>query len=306
MLPKRSCCAYTNRYVPLKTEKLQIDNLNIGIAEYGDPSGVPVFYFHGFPGSRLDGELFDFDVKGKEFGIRLIGIDRPGFGKSDFQPNRKLLDWPETVLSIANHLSLERFSILGISGGAPYALSCAHGIPNKLNCVAVVAGMGPYHYKESIGGQAMMIPKQIGIVRWLIALGMKAGARKNPDKLKKNILSQMPHPDKEYLSDPLRLDCLIQLFNEAFKQGLKGYLHEAKIYKRSWGFNVSDISKEITMWHGTDDNNVPIELAKRIALELPNCESTFMDNEGHFSLPGNHLSSILETIKIKDRAHNKT
>jgi pimeloyl-ACP methyl ester carboxylesterase len=203
------------------------------------------------------------------------------------------------VLSIAEKFNLTKFSILGVSGGAPYALACAYSIPENLNSVTIVSGMGPYSYKESLEGQAMMIPKQIRLVQWLMAFGMRAGAMKKPEKLVANINKTIPESDLKFVAKSNKMDCLINLFKESFKKGLRGYLHEAMIYKKNWGFRISDIKTEIYLWHGTADNNVSVELAKRIASEIPNCKSIFLNYEGHFSVLGNHLTDILETFKTK-------
>ena len=283
------------------TTLMLINKINIGIAEFGDPNGIPVLYFHGFPGSRLDGNLFEFDDIGKNSNTRIIGIDRPGIGISEFQPERKLLDWPTMITSIADNLNLKKFSIIGISGGGPYALACAYAIPNKLHSVSIISGMGPFIYQESMDGKAMYIPKQIALLRKLIAWGLMTGAKKDPDKLKANIIKTLPETDIEYLSLPGKMEGLIEVFNECFMQGLRGYLHEAKLYRKNWGFRISDIKTKVSLWHGTADKNVSIELARRIASEIPDCEYTFIENEGHFSLTGKHLNSILIDLKEKTK-----
>jgi pimeloyl-ACP methyl ester carboxylesterase len=248
---------------------MHINNLKIGITEFGDPNGEPVLYFHGFPGSGNDGNLFDFNNIGIASNTRIIGIDRPGIG----------------------------FSILGISGGGPYALACAYAIPERLHSVSIISGMGPFDYQESMIGKAMLVPKQNRFVRRLIALGLKAGAMKSPDKLKEKIKKTLPAADIKYLSQPNKMSLLIDIFNDCFSQGLKGYLYEAKLYRRKWGFNISEINTNVYLWHGTSDNNVNIELAKRIASEIPNCKSTFIENEGHFSIAGKYLEKILIEMK---------
>ncbi len=103
------------------------DGRKLSYAEYGDSQGVPVFFFHGFPGSRFDGEYSG--QAAAEMGIRLIAPDRPGMGHSDFQPNRRLLDWPADVGRLADTLGLDKFGVLGYSGGGPHALACAVRIP---------------------------------------------------------------------------------------------------------------------------------------------------------------------------------
>jgi pimeloyl-ACP methyl ester carboxylesterase len=280
-----------------------IGNLKIGISEFGDPNGVPVLYFHGFPGSRLDGNLFEFNEIGTVCNTRIIGIDRPGIGISEFQTDRRLIDWPTIVLSVADKFEFKKFSILGISGGGPYALSCAYAIPERLHSISIISGMGPFIYHESMKGKAMLIPKQIGIIRRLIAWGLKASATKNPEKLKENIFKTLPKADIEYLSLPGKMEYLIDIFKECFRQGLRGYLHEAKLYRRNWGFRIQDIKTNVNLWHGSIDQNVSIELAERIASEIPNCEYTFIENEGHFSLTGKYLKTILDELKEKTIEH---
>jgi pimeloyl-ACP methyl ester carboxylesterase len=273
-----------------------INNLKIGITEFGDPNGETVLYFHGFPGSRLDGNLFEFNKIGKASNTRIIGIDRPGIGISEFQPDRRLLDWPKTVIAIADNFNLKKFSILGISGGGPYALACAYAIPERLLRVSIISSMGPFNYQESMNGKAMYIPRQIGPLRRLIALGLMTGAKKDPEKLKVNIIKTLPEADIEYLSLPGKMDYLIEVFKECFKQGVKGYMHEAKLYRRNWGFRIPDIKTNLSIWHGTIDQNVSIELARRIASEIQDCKSTFIENEGHFSLTGKYLTTILNEL----------
>jgi pimeloyl-ACP methyl ester carboxylesterase len=102
------------------------DNRNLGFAEYGKRDGVPVLYFHGTPGSRLMPRA-DIGVAEK-VGIRLIVPDRPGYGVSDFQPARQVVDWPNDVVELADALALARFGIVSVSGGSPYAAACACAI----------------------------------------------------------------------------------------------------------------------------------------------------------------------------------
>src|SRR6202030_1811808 len=91
---------------------------HVAYDEYGDPRGVPVFFCHGWPSSRTMAELTD--AAARELGVRIISPDRPGIRDSSFQPNRKLVDWPQIVEQLADHLRIQQFRILAISGGAPY------------------------------------------------------------------------------------------------------------------------------------------------------------------------------------------
>ena len=121
-----------NQHIKLK------DGRALGYAEYGAPEGKPIFYFHGFPGSRLDWMLSDSDNSANELNARIIAVDRPGMGLSDFKRDRKILDWPDDVVELADILQIERFSVLGISGGGPYTFACAFKIPERLTRTAIV------------------------------------------------------------------------------------------------------------------------------------------------------------------------
>src|SRR5437016_366230 len=78
------------------------DGRRLAYGEYGESSGVAVFYFHGTPGSRIEGTIAD--QAAKRLGVRLIAIDRPGIGFSAFKPRRRLRDWPADVAELADAL----------------------------------------------------------------------------------------------------------------------------------------------------------------------------------------------------------
>ena len=117
------------------------DGRTLGFAEYGDPKGEPFLEFHGCPSSRL--EAGNYDEAGKKLGVRVIGIDRPGFGISTYVKGYRIVDWPADVTELAEALGLDRFPVAGISSGSPYALACARFIPERLKGCAVVSGVPP-------------------------------------------------------------------------------------------------------------------------------------------------------------------
>ncbi|MBW2547908.1 MAG: hypothetical protein DRH23_06320 [Deltaproteobacteria bacterium] len=125
-----------------KYETLHLrDGRKLAYAEYGDPHGYPVMLFHGNPSSRLSwGLIPDSPFRPH---LRLIAPDRPGFGRSDFQPGRRLLDWPDDVSELAEALGLNRFAVLGVSGGGPATLACAWRIPERLTAVGPTNPVAP-------------------------------------------------------------------------------------------------------------------------------------------------------------------
>ncbi|MBM3152820.1 MAG: alpha/beta hydrolase, partial [Chloroflexi bacterium] len=116
------------------------DGRALGFAEYGDPRGKPVFFFHGTPGARL---FRPPDEATRKAGVRLICTDRPGYGLSTFQPRRRLLDWPADVAQLADALGIGKFYIAGHSGGGPHTLACAFGLPDRALAAAALSGASP-------------------------------------------------------------------------------------------------------------------------------------------------------------------
>ena len=115
------------------------DKRQLAYAEYGDPNGYPVFYFHGGGTSRLEPLLLGDEVFIR-LGLRLVAPDRPGIGQSDFQPNRGFSDWTKDVTFLADTLGLDKFSVLGVSSGGGYTAACAAKIPHRLHSAVIVSG----------------------------------------------------------------------------------------------------------------------------------------------------------------------
>ncbi len=263
----------------MKTIKLK-DKRILAYEEYGDPKGKPVFYFHGFPASRLSGK--QLAKVAEKLKLRFISPDRPGFGFSTFKPNRKLLDWPDDIIQLANWLRIKKFSVVGSSGGAPYVLACAYKIPERLNSVVVIAGLGPLHLSKREG----LTLKHFLMLR-TACLGPKLAF---PNLLFDKIsLDYFPglytlvyQPDKEIRKKPSLKKLYVVTQKEAFRQGIKGPAGDLAIYGSNWGFDLRDINIKIKLWHGKRGRNVPFWLGKYVASRLKDCEANYIESAGHF------------------------
>jgi pimeloyl-ACP methyl ester carboxylesterase len=286
---------------PGKTIELK-DGRKLGYVEVGDPNGKPVIHFHGTPGCRLD--VLFAEKSAAEKGIRFIGADRPGMGLSDFQRGRKLLDWPADILALADALGLKRFAVQGVSGGGPFALACAYKIPERLTACGVIVGMGPAYLstKGMHAGNRLIffISKYMpGLTAWM----MRKSAKSTQD-YEKTLASMRENLDKnfrKYDADALRPPEKLAIFalgaQAAFRQGAKGIAHEASIFMKPWGFGLEEVAcKNIHLWHGDQDTNVPIEMARHMAEKIPGCQAKFYEGEGHYSVPINHLDEFITTL----------
>jgi pimeloyl-ACP methyl ester carboxylesterase len=55
------------------------DGRSLSFAEYGAPQGRPLFYFHGWPSSRIEFAGLNGDAIAAELNVRVIAMDRHGF-----------------------------------------------------------------------------------------------------------------------------------------------------------------------------------------------------------------------------------
>ncbi|MBI3851438.1 MAG: alpha/beta hydrolase [Verrucomicrobia bacterium] len=285
----------------MKVNERQItltDGRQLGFAEYGDAQGRPVYYFHGWPGSRL--EAHAMGPIASELGVRIIAVDRPGYGLSEFQPHRRIFDWPEDVVQLADSLKLDRFGVIGVSGGGPYALVCAARIPNRLNTATIVCGLGPLDAPEATRGMMRhnrfllsLGRRAPWLARWLLGCAIWV-VRHNPQLyLSPRLLTELPEPDRAALRYGEFRHMLFASTMEAFRQGTRGPFHDGRLYAQPWGFQLADITREILLWHGEQDVFVPVALGSHQAQLLPRCRARFLPDEGHLSLPLNHIREIL-------------
>ena len=275
--------------------KLQ-DGRMLGYAEYGPSEGTPIIYFHGFPSSRLDWQLFNDDETLAELNVRVIAPDRPGYGLSDFKRGRKIADWPEDVVELANALHLDRFAVLGISGGGPYAAACAHEISGRLTRAGIVCGMGPVDAPGMKDGVSWTLPGTSSIMRRIMLKLSSMGLQRDPEQFVSRSKETLSELDCQLLDQPEFAALFVAGMREAFRNGIGGANHEAGLYTRPWGFSLTEITAEVHLWHGAKDLNVPLTVGRYVADAIPDCQAEFFEDEGHFSLPDNHFGAILSTL----------
>ncbi len=275
------------------------DGRRLGHAEFGDPNGVPCFFFHGIPGSRLEAAFAD--ELAAQYGIRVIGIDRPGMGLSDYVPGRRFLDWPADVVALADSLGIEQFAVAGVSGGAAYVAACALMLPERLRAAAIISGMGP---QDTPGAKRDMRPSR----RLLLALGRREPrllaaaitpftrrAARDPLHYLNKMASVMAEADRAVLARPEICQTLLDNYTESFRQGGLGMALDLALYTHSWGFRLQDITAEVHLWHGESDRNVPVAFGRGLARAIPNCQAHFYPNDGHL-MAISRMPEILETL----------
>jgi len=277
------------------------DGRKVAYSEFGDTQGFPVFFFHGWPGARLQGAVTDRSAR--SLGIRIISPDRPGFGLSDYQPGRTIPNWPQDVLALADQLGFKNFGIAGLSGGAPYAFACAIQIPDRVTSVAVISGIGPSDGPHASKGVNPRIKRMIWICRltpWLVKRSLERTARlrlQDPEQAYMQLLDSLPEPDREALARPAVKPMAITSSMDTFHNGSRGHLHEILLFARPWGFPMSEIQMPIQLWHGLEDQDILLSTAQRQKDALRNCTAHFIPKEGHYSLYINRNEEILRDLR---------
>lgn len=273
------------------------DGRSLGYCEFGISDGIPVVYLHGWPACRLEACLYS--EAAVALGVRLISIDRPGFGRSQFLPKRTLLDWPSDVRELAGHLGLDSFHLLGHSGGGPYAAACARELDDLLKGVAIVAGLSPMSERRTREGMRMMNRILLSSGRgapWFVDLMMKLTRKmgQDPEKMRKS-LGDLPEVDRLLIER--FLPEVMEITGEAFVQGTRGATAEGRIYASPWGFELSEITVPLAIWQGTLDVNVSRSNSEIYHEAIPGSRLEIVEGEGHFSMAINQGERILGDLK---------
>jgi pimeloyl-ACP methyl ester carboxylesterase len=266
----------------------QIDEKHrLAYKTYGLPTGKPMIYFHGTPGSRLEGQaLNEAAIK---HGYYVIAFDRPGMGLSDFISNRTLLDMPTMTAKLADALGWKQFGVMGLSGGGPQVLACARAIPERLTFAVDMSGAAPVYQssmRKQLSGKdqiyAMIALKFPWLLRLSFVLLEWLIKKSGPNKLQKLFKKELCKADAKWLEHHSRFfyDDLI----ESFHQGAKGMSYDAVLIYRNWGFELSDIDYPVKLYHGDQDLFVPYSFGEFKAKHLPNASFTIFPGAGHLSM----------------------
>lgn len=277
------------------------DGRTLAFAEFGPSDGQPILYFHGSPSSRLEPLFFHNDVLNR-YRLRIIAPDRPGMGGSTFQPCRTFSHWPTDVVALADSLKLDRFALMGNSGGGPYVAVCVARIPERLRAAVVVSGGWRMDWPEAKQGMPLpnrLVMKLARNTPWLLRLmlstmgGIALGER---EKELAQMKKRMPAPDYAALAQPGQLEAFGQSIRESMRSGTKGPTWDLRQYVHEFDFRLDEIRLPITYFHGEQDVNAPIALVRKVVAELPSARLITYPNDAHLSTLINHQEEIARAL----------
>jgi pimeloyl-ACP methyl ester carboxylesterase len=266
------------------------DGCELRVESSGDPAGKPVFLLHGTPGTLIGPRprgIFLYRL-----GIQLIGYNRPGYPGSDRRIGRSVADAAADVEAIADHFGIDRFSVVGRSGGAPHALACAAEarLRNRVICAAALSSLAPYN-AEGLDWSIGMAESNVRAYRdaernlasLIATLNEHAGqVRNNSQGLLNALWPELVGSDKQVVGDIALRQKIAQTHAEALHESADGWIDDVIALSRPWGFTLSDITAPALLWHGGEDKFSPASHTRWLYKQISTSELDLRPSIAHF------------------------
>ncbi|MGC4870125.1 alpha/beta fold hydrolase [Micromonospora sp. DT53] len=264
------------------------DGRHLAVETSGAPDGPAVFLLHGTPGSRSGPRPRGIVVY--RLGVHLVCYDRPGYGDSDRHEGRRVADAAADVAAIADDLGIDRFSVVGRSGGGPHALACAALLPDRVTRAAVLVGLAPAGAPDLdwYAGMAESNVEDFGqadedLAELTLNLKVRADeARRDPMTLLDFLRPQLPDEDIRVVDDIAIRRLLTDMYSEALRHGPEGWIDDVLAIRRGWAFDLGAIRAEVRLWHGEQDRFSPVEHSHWLASRIPRAEVQVQAGAAHF------------------------
>ena len=260
------------------------DGRRVVYCEAGDHDAPVVLYCHGTPGSRLELLLARPTLERLDVPARIIALNRPGYGTSSFHDLGGFLTWARDVGEAMDRLGIDRFAVLGASGGSPFALACALALGERVRRVGIAAGVAPpdtpgMEHSATLAGES-----QRRLVRSLRYGSLSLAARVGlTDMLVSRIVARLGPEDRRALERPEASISFAEIVDEAFAQWGRAAVVEAGLFMQPWDFDPRLVSHEVRLWHGKADTRIPVSVAEAFADRLANADCVLWPDHGHFS-----------------------
>jgi pimeloyl-ACP methyl ester carboxylesterase len=281
------------------------DGRRIGYAEFGDAHGLAVLAIHGTPGSRLMFAITDQAARARK--LRIVAPERPGYGLSDFRRSTSLAQAAEDIKALADALALERFAVIGVSGGGPYAIAVAASMPDRAVLLGLISPVGPIaEYRDHIRMSKLhsliftrigRSPPAISSFFWSV----RNLVRFAPDVAYRALMQRVPRSDRMVLIRAEVRANLRAALKEGLRPGIDGARQDLRLFCAPWGLLLQQIDVPTVLWQGSDDTLVPPGAAYHLAETLPNCRLDVLQGGGHYWVFG-EFERVLDVIQAALRS----
>jgi pimeloyl-ACP methyl ester carboxylesterase len=271
------------------------------VDSFGDPSGMPVFLMHHTPGCHTDPRPRAIVLY--QLGIHLITYSRPGYSGSSRHIGRTIADAALDVQDIADHLGIDQFGVVGISGGAPHALACAALLGDRVICAAALCSLAPRDAVD-LDWFAGMADFNAGM--FLYAENSPSFLEAELEKYVTQIRSNpedvfmLPWPelfarDAELNSNVELRRIVSQIYTGALRETTYGWIDDLLALSKPWCFDVSAIKVPVELWSGSHDAFSPTAHTVWLAERLETSQLEVEPEKSHFSAV-DKLPNILRWI----------
>lgn len=276
----------------------------VGCAEYGDPGGLPVLALHGTPGSRLMFALTDAAARDRK--VRLIAPERQGYGLSDRGEAASLAEAAADIGAVADAYRFDRFALIGVSGGAPYAVAAAAA---NLDRVVLLALAGPVGPCADLGRKLRL--SRLHRLTFQRLAWSSLGSRgffhalrymvfEHPETAYRWLMRRVRPSDREILTRPKVKASMQATMREGLRRGIEGAVQDLRLYCAPWHLQFSEVDVPAIIWQGSDDAIVPPAAAYALAQRLPNCRLDVIP-AGHYWV-FDQFEMILDAVAAALRA----
>ena len=282
---------------------LECADHKLAYVEYGDLLGFPVVYCHGTPGSAVEGEFIQ--TTARRLGLRIIAVDRPGYGGTDPAPSLGYAGWAQIMLQLMTRLGIERYAVLGLSGGGPNALALAAADTGRVVGLSLVCPLGAFTAPELAHAAnpfaTWLLRQAHHQPRWfdrLLLRPVAAFARKQPRLAVACMRLYNGRADRACLGRAAVAELLAHNLRRAFQQSSAGVARDFWVMQNPWDFSLAPITQPVQLWHGTADILLKPAHSQWIKSQLPHAELQLIPGAGHFSLPIEHHAAILQALAL--------
>lgn len=274
------------------------DRRRLGFQLYGtdDPAAPVVFALHGTPGSRL--KFVSTDEPAKALGLRIVAPDRWGYGLTDIPDAPCFSRYADDLAQLAAALSITRFGVMGVSGGGPYAVTLAAKLPAQVNALALVSPVGQIAGAPSAQHMSrfhkfcfLQLPHMPTVVSSIFRL-FRFGLKINPDLAMKLAMARAASADKQTIATGKVSNRLSTTFVEGLRPGTKGPVIDLQLFGQPWDVDLTAIKAAARLWIGSADQNVPVNVARELARQVPDCVVSELAGEGHLWV-ATHYEEVL-------------
>ena len=276
----------------------------------GPADGTVLILHHGTPGCGMLYPGWIEPCAARE--VRLVGYSRPGYGDSSRHAGRSVADCAADVSAVAKAVGAERFYVVGHSGGGSHALACAALLPDRVLATAVIAAAAPWN-ADGLDWLAGQLGENVAEFNAAVAGGETL--RRLLEEWRAEMLGEAPSGDEDaagegadeafasLISAPDRAVITPETWafagarrNHALAPGIWGWFDDDLTETKPWGFDPTEISGPVSVWHGGHDRFVPFAHGRWLAENIPHARPHLLDEEGHFSIVERRMGEVVDDL----------